>query len=105
MTNDQLAADVAELKRQMACVVKWFSSASGYNIGQCTRDLTTPPPKPRPKIEVVKVMDGRYGVRFDKWYWAGGGWYDYSYRMYSEHDARAIAAALEQSGNYPEEGR
>lgn len=105
MTNDQLAADVAELKRQVACVIRWANpKKTEYTCPDLYRDLTTPPPKERPKIEVVKInAPDSWNVTCGEWKWCGDCWVKSDGYWYSEHDARAIAAALEAAGNYPEE--
>jgi len=103
---------IAELERKMECIVKYFDpdSPKVYSADDCHRDLTTPPPKPRPKIGVVASGAGQgcylihagnffYDVQ-EGWWTRGGGT-----SFLNEDHARAIAAALEAAGNYPKEER
>ena len=103
---DELRARVEELERKMDMIAKWVDpNRSGYASPQLHRDLTTPPPKPRPKIEVVPKHDGywvqcgnfRYGV------FAGWSMPPHGTNFRFEADARAIAAAITAAGNYPAE--
>ena len=104
------AERIAELERKMGCIVKWCDPGCFVTIPELHRHLTTKPPKPRPKIEVVASGAGQgcylihagnffYDVQDGRWTRGGGT------SFLNEDHARAIAAALEQSGNYPEEGR
>lgn len=102
------AERIAELERQMQCIIKFFSQCEHYLSPSLHRDLTTPPPKPRPKIEVVPNPRGwgfvvacggkTWSVIEDEWTLGGS-------TGLSVFNARAIAAALEAAGNYPKEER
>ena len=97
------AERIAELERQMGCIIEHAANTLGWGMLYCM--LTTPPPKPRPKIEVVPKHDGywvqcgnfRYGV------FAGWSMPPHGTNFRFEADARAIAAALTAAGNYPAE--
>jgi len=99
------AERIAELERQMQCIIKFFSQCEHYLSPSLHRDLTTPPPKPRPKIEVVA---GAYGwhVKCGDHYWLSAveKWNPRdSGGALTKFTADALRAALTAAGNYPAE--
>lgn len=103
---DELRKRVEELERKMDLIAKWVDpSRSGYASPQLHRDLTTPPPKPRPVIEVVA---GAYGwhVKCGDHYWLSAveKWNPRdSGGALTKFTADALRAALTAAGNYPAE--
>lgn len=107
---DELRARVEELERERdenrrrwSLLERYYAPKTDYGTGDLYRDLTTPPPKERPKIEVVKT-GSFYEIRCGTYAWDGTEWEsDGGGGAYDTFDANAIAAALTAAGNYPAE--
>ncbi len=99
---------LAELERQMGVIAMFAEDGTLAEFqSELHRRLTTPPPKPRPVIEVVNLNDGFWVTCEGHRYSVFHGWqrFQHGTNFQREHDARTIAAALEAAGMYPEEYR